>query len=207
MEKIDFTNPDYEFDDIAEQVFYPIYDVIAQDLLEETGIVSGSMLDVGCGGGHLGFAVMGKSDLTGDFVDINATAVRLAEERSKRLGVWERSRFYRADVVSLPFEDQSFDLVISRGSMFFWEDQERAFSEILRVLKPGGQDLHRRRTGQALAAQSHYGADGRAGPGLAWPSEGRLHGAYGRGIPESGRTAGTPAVHRGRRGARTLAGF
>ena len=139
MEKIDFTNPDYEFDDIAEQVFYPIYDVIAQDLLEETGIVSGSMLDVGCGGGHLGFAVMGKSDLTGDFVDINATAVRLAEERSKRLGVWERSRFYRADVVSLPFEDQSFDLVISRGSMFFWEDQERAFSEIMRVLKPGGK--------------------------------------------------------------------
>ena len=65
MEKIDFTNPDYEFDDIAEQVFYPIYDVIAQDLLEETGIVSGSMLDVGCGGGHLGFAVMAKSDLTG----------------------------------------------------------------------------------------------------------------------------------------------
>ena len=79
MEKIDFTNPDYEFDDIAEQVFYPIYDVIAQDLLEETGIVSGSMLDVGCGGGHLGFAVMGKSDLTGDFVDINATAVRRAD--------------------------------------------------------------------------------------------------------------------------------
>ena len=75
MEKIDFTNPDYEFDDIAEQVFYPIYDVIAQDLLEETGIVSGSMLDVGCGGGHLGFAVMAKSDLTGAFVDINATAV------------------------------------------------------------------------------------------------------------------------------------
>ena len=91
MEKIDFTNPDYEFDDIAEQVFYPIYDVIAQDLLEETGIVSGSMLDVGCGGGHLGFAVMAKSDLTGAFVDINATAVRLAEERAKRLGVRERT--------------------------------------------------------------------------------------------------------------------
>ena len=113
--------------------------MIAQDLLEETGIVSGSMLDVGCGGGHLGFAVMAKSNLTGAFVDINATAVRLAEERAKRLGVRERSRFYRADVVSLPFEDRSFDLVISRGSMFFWEDQERAFSEILRVLKPGGK--------------------------------------------------------------------
>ena len=116
MEKIDFTNPDYEFDDIAEQVFYPIYDVIAQDLLEETGIVSGSMLDVGCGGGHLGFAVMGKSDLTGDFVDINATAVRLAEERSKRLGVWERSRFYRADAARKP-GGSGLGLVIVRQLM------------------------------------------------------------------------------------------
>ena len=139
MEKIDFTNPDYEFDDIAEQVFYPIYDVIAGDLLEETGIVSGRMLDVGCGGGHLGFAVMGKSALDGDFVDINPTAVKLAGERAKRLGLAGRSRFYQADGASLPFVDQAFDLVVSRGAMFFWEDQERAFSEILRVLKPGGK--------------------------------------------------------------------
>lgn len=139
MEKIDFTNPDYEFDDIAERVFYPIYDVIAGDLLEETKITSGRLLDVGCGGGHLGFAVMARSGFAGDFVDINATAVRLAGERAARLGLDRRCRFHQADVAALPFEDQTFDLVVSRGSMFFWEDQERAFAEILRVLKPGGK--------------------------------------------------------------------
>ena len=49
-----FHHPDFEFDDIAENIFLPIYEVIATDLLEETGVVSGQMLDIGCGGGHLG---------------------------------------------------------------------------------------------------------------------------------------------------------
>ena len=38
----------------------------------------------------------------------------------------------------MPFEDNYADLVVSRGSIFFWEDLGKAFSEILRVLKPGG---------------------------------------------------------------------
>ena len=40
-----FHHPDFEFDDIAENIFLPIYEVIATDLLEETGVVSGQMLD------------------------------------------------------------------------------------------------------------------------------------------------------------------
>ena len=43
-----------------------------------------------------------------------------------------------ADVHALPFRDNSFDLVISRGSIFFWRDQSTALREIVRVLKPGG---------------------------------------------------------------------
>ena len=34
-----FHHPDFEFDDIAENIFLPIYEVIATDLLEETGVV------------------------------------------------------------------------------------------------------------------------------------------------------------------------
>jgi SAM-dependent methyltransferase len=38
----------------------------------------------------------------------------------------------------MPFTDGAVDLVVSRGSLPFWENRSRAFREIYRVLKPGG---------------------------------------------------------------------
>jgi len=38
----------------------------------------------------------------------------------------------------MPLKGCSFDLVVSRGSVFFWNDLKIAFLEILRVLKPSG---------------------------------------------------------------------
>jgi 2-polyprenyl-3-methyl-5-hydroxy-6-metoxy-1,4-benzoquinol methylase len=46
-----------EFDKIAQEIFFPIYPVIADDILKLTGIRSGRLLDVGSGGGHLGLWV------------------------------------------------------------------------------------------------------------------------------------------------------
>lgn len=139
VKPINFTHPDYEFDDIAEHIFYPIYDVIAGDLLEETGITCGRLLDIGCGGGHLGLAVMERAAFTGDFMDINGTAIRLAGERAAKRGLADRCAFHVGNVENMPFEDGVFDLVMSRGSMLFWENQQKAFKEICRVLAPGGK--------------------------------------------------------------------
>lgn len=43
-----------------------------------------------------------------------------------------------AKAEELPFKNQSIDLIISRGSVFFWKDLEKAFKEIYRVLKNDG---------------------------------------------------------------------
>jgi SAM-dependent methyltransferase len=43
------------------------------------------------------------------------------------------------DVHAMPFDDSTVDLVVSRGSWFFWDDLGCAFKEIHRVLAPGGQ--------------------------------------------------------------------
>ena len=69
----------FPFDFIAEYIFYPIYPVIAQDILERTGIRQGCMVDIGCGGGHLGMALLEQSRLTGIFVDVNDAALDLAQ--------------------------------------------------------------------------------------------------------------------------------
>jgi ubiquinone/menaquinone biosynthesis C-methylase UbiE len=42
------------------------------------------------------------------------------------------------DVGSLPFRGESIDLVVSRGSIYFWDDRPAVFADIERVLAPGG---------------------------------------------------------------------
>lgn len=127
------------YDEIAQNVFYPIYEDIAKSMLERTGITRGKMLDIGCGGGHMGFAVMKLSTLNGNFVDIRQEAIDTAASRAINLGLDSRCNFKVMNVHSLEFSDNTFDLVVSRGSMPFWENQIDAFQEIYRVLAIGGK--------------------------------------------------------------------
>lgn len=127
------------YDEIAEHIFYPIYADIAKSILERTGITGGKMLDIGCGGGHMGFAVMKMSSFYGSFVDIRPEAIEITTSRAKSLGLEDHCHFKSMDVHHLEFTDNTFDLIISRGSMPFWDNQLDAFREIYRVLAPGGK--------------------------------------------------------------------
>lgn len=126
------------YDRIAEEIFAPIYPRIAQDLLEATGVRAGRMVDIGCGGGHLGFAVMEQAPFEGLFLDIRGEALTSARARAEARGLLDRCTFRTGDVQRMDLPDGCADLVISRGSMIFWEDQEAAFREIYRILAPGG---------------------------------------------------------------------
>ena len=42
------------------------------------------------------------------------------------------------NVKSLPFEDNTFDIVTAFETVYFWPDIEKCFAEVKRVLKPGG---------------------------------------------------------------------
>lgn len=128
----------YEFDEIAQNVFYPIYPLIAKQIKNETKIIDGTCLDIGCGGGHLGFALMDITDLNVSFLDNNKQALEIAEKRSKDLKVEDRTDIVFGDVQDIPFEDESINLIVSRGSLWFWEDKKKSFNEIYRVLVHGG---------------------------------------------------------------------
>ena len=39
----------------------------------------------------------------------------------------------------MPFLDNSVDLLVSRGSIFFWDDPVKGLQEVYRVLRPGGK--------------------------------------------------------------------
>lgn len=127
-----------EYDAIARDVFAPAYPVIAQQILAHTGVTSGTCVDVGCGGGYLGAALARITDLFVHFMDQSAAMITLAERTITENGLSARTTTLQADVTDIKLADASVNLVISRGSVFFWEDLPRAFKEIYRILAPQG---------------------------------------------------------------------
>jgi ubiquinone/menaquinone biosynthesis C-methylase UbiE len=128
----------FEFDDIAQNIFFPIYGAIALDIVATTGKRAGRVLDLGCGGGHLGLSLLKATGMSAVLLDKNPDAVGIAQRRATQWGLGERALAVRGDAMDIPLADASIDLAVSRGSVGFWADEEKAFSEILRVLSPGG---------------------------------------------------------------------
>jgi ubiquinone/menaquinone biosynthesis C-methylase UbiE len=70
-------------------------------------------------------------------VDIAAGAIETAVERSARAEV--AAHFVRADLADLPFEDGTFDLVVSTISYHHWEQVPEVVAELARVLRRDGR--------------------------------------------------------------------
>lgn len=96
----------------------------------------GRLLEVGCGMGTdiLQLARMGL-EVTG--VDLTESGIGLAERRFALYGSEADLRV--ADAESLPFDDESFDLVYSFGVLHHTPDTGKAVAETHRVLKKGGK--------------------------------------------------------------------
>ncbi|MDP3941850.1 MAG: methyltransferase domain-containing protein [bacterium] len=98
------------------------------------------VLDIGSGSGT---DVLIASQLVGREgkvigVDITDAMIAKARKASSNNG-FSNVVILKADVESLPIEDESVDVVISNGVINLVPDKEKVFSEIYRVLKPGGK--------------------------------------------------------------------
>ncbi|OPX95287.1 MAG: Erythromycin 3''-O-methyltransferase [Syntrophorhabdus sp. PtaU1.Bin002] len=127
-----------EFDRIAREVFAPVYPSIAGQIVASTGITKGCCLDIGTGGGYLGIAIAKITGLDILLLDKSQKMLNIASQNIMEAGLGSRLRVVSGDVHDIPLGDESMDLVVSRGSVFMWEDKAKAFREIYRVLCPGG---------------------------------------------------------------------
>lgn len=132
------SNKAREFDKIAQEIFAPIYPAIAKQALDKAQIKEGICLDIGCGGGYLGLAIAEISDLNIYSMDNKPEAIEVLQENILKKQFEIRVKPLIGDVHNIPLETNSVQLAISRGSMFFWEEQVQALNEIYRVLAPGG---------------------------------------------------------------------
>ncbi|HXP95816.1 MAG TPA: class I SAM-dependent methyltransferase [Telmatospirillum sp.] len=118
--------------------FRKVYPVVARSILERTGVSSGCCIDLGGGPGMLGIRMAEITDLFVTVYDINPECIRVANENIAEHALSHRMAAIEGAAEDIRFPDASVDLVISRGSVHFWSDLTKAFSEVHRVLKTGG---------------------------------------------------------------------
>jgi ubiquinone/menaquinone biosynthesis C-methylase UbiE len=71
-------------------------------------------------------------------VDISEKMIEWSRQRAKEEGVEDKLEFHIADVLSLPFKEDRFDVVFCESVLIFVEDKGRAIRECVRVTKPSG---------------------------------------------------------------------
>jgi SAM-dependent methyltransferase len=98
------------------------------------------VLDVGCGAGTDTLVAAQMVAPDGHVTGIDMTPEMLVRARAAtvELGA-ENVAFVEGEVEQMPFADESFDVVISNGVIDLIPDKDAVFSELFRVLRPGGR--------------------------------------------------------------------
>ena len=97
------------------------------------------VLDIGSGAGTDSLVAAQMVGPTGSVAGIDMTPEMLEKSRAAAAQMDLDVTFLEADAERLPFEDASFDVVISNGVIDLIPDKDAVFSEIFRVLVPGGR--------------------------------------------------------------------
>lgn len=111
--------------------------IVGESLCEAVDLRSTDrVIDVAAGNGNASLAAARR------YADVTATdyvpeLLAYAERRARADGLPLVTRL--ADAENLPFADGSFDVALSTYGVMFSPDQERAASELVRVVKPGGR--------------------------------------------------------------------
>jgi len=125
-----------KYSDTIAKMFAPL----TEAMIERAGIREGqSVLDVAGGAGEPSLTIAERVGPNGSVTCTDAVAqmVEAAREEADRRGL-KNMQFQQCTADSLPFPDNSFDVVVSRLGAMFFLDAVGAMREMLRVVKPGG---------------------------------------------------------------------
>ena len=125
----------------TQQQLPDYYACVARNVVEMCDPREGVWVDLGCGEGPLGFALAELSESVLVLVDPDAGALSRAVTKAQELSLSRRTVAVCGRAESLPLADGSVDLVVSRGSIFFWKDRPAGVREVRRVLRAGGKAM------------------------------------------------------------------
>jgi len=112
--------------------------VVGRDLAAR-GFKSGHILDSGCGPGFMLIEILKLfPDAHGMGIDLAEPLLEVGRKAAAAEGLADRVKFELVDVENLPYDDNSFDAVVSTNMLHIVENPVKQLDEIERVLKPDG---------------------------------------------------------------------
>ena len=97
------------------------------------------VLDIGSGIGGPSRFLASRYGCQVAGIDLTAEFCRVAEMLTRLTGLTDKVGYRQGNALDLPFEDMSFDVVWSQNASMNIADRDRLYSEMHRVLKPGGR--------------------------------------------------------------------
>lgn len=111
-----------------------------REIVRQEDLEGKAILDIGSGWGGPAFLFaqeLGAKKVVG--IDFQSKCVDKATRRAAELGIGDKVEFQTVSSVHWDFLGESFDVVFSKDAILHTEDKDALFSEVLRVLKPGGR--------------------------------------------------------------------
>jgi ubiquinone/menaquinone biosynthesis C-methylase UbiE len=121
-----------ETQDLLDHMFRPLEDLLVAAVSAGSG---GRVLDIGCGTGSTTIAAARRLGAKGHCIgiDISEPMIAAARARAEREGA--SASFIQADAQIHAFEPASFDMIISRLGVMFFDSSVSAFANLRRSLK------------------------------------------------------------------------
>lgn len=123
------------YEDYLGPFFFEPYATDLAGRLNFTGVKD--VLELACGTGRLTRHIAGilPPEVKFTATDLNTDMISVAKTKLTS----DRVIWAPADMLDLPFDNESFDLVVCQFGVMLVPDQSKALSEIFRILKPGGK--------------------------------------------------------------------
>ena len=117
------------------------YPYVVKDILKYCEPKKGFWIDLGAGKGQVAIPLIEATGNPVTMLDPNEEAMSQGLEIARKKGFGDRLFAIEGVAEDMPFPDNSVDLVVSHGSIFFWDNQVKGLQEIYRVLRPGGRAM------------------------------------------------------------------